>query len=323
MSLCYLLHSCADPHFTVQEQSTRWPLILILGFIHDVSDFLNKHPRGHHLLVKNIGKDWMTVFFGGVYDHLNTAHNVYPLSLAFLHTFNPDWNWLGMEQLVMKRVGILSRGHPNPLPNHCQTLPSVPPHQTLPPYCNPITHPQTPAPPLFSSPAHKHPRMWSLPCPPPCPLYSPCYHSHTTYVGTHYYSRSNTVTCKTKTPPHSQHQDAPHPPTTSNPASTTWCTSLPRTLCSPCVHSPCLPKPLSSLLSQDAGIIIMTSSLTPPPCMWWTMCSSPCGLSRCTATTRVQRLFQWHNVPGAFAITVFSASTSMSYYSSDQCTCGF
>ena len=87
-----------------------------------------------------------------------------------------------MEQLlVMKRVGILSGGHPNPLPHHCQTLPSVPPHQTLQPYCNPITHPQTPAPPLLSSPACKHLCMRSPPCPhpPPYPLYSPCYHLHT------------------------------------------------------------------------------------------------------------------------------------------------
>ncbi|KAL0958430.1 hypothetical protein HGRIS_000572 [Hohenbuehelia grisea] len=59
-----------------QEQSTKRPLILISGFIHDVSDFLEEHPGGRHLLVKMIGKDATTAFFGGVYDHSNAAHNV-------------------------------------------------------------------------------------------------------------------------------------------------------------------------------------------------------------------------------------------------------
>jgi stearoyl-CoA desaturase (Delta-9 desaturase) len=69
-------------------------LILVSGFIHDVSDFLDEHPGGRHLLVKYIGefmmlylcprlihritsgKDATTAFFGGVYDHSNAAHNV-------------------------------------------------------------------------------------------------------------------------------------------------------------------------------------------------------------------------------------------------------
>jgi hypothetical protein len=63
---------------------------------------------------------------------------------------------------------------PSPLPN-----PAIcPSHQTLPPYCNPITHPQTPTPPLLSSPARKHPRMRSplhpCPCPPPPPGCKDC-----------------------------------------------------------------------------------------------------------------------------------------------------
>jgi stearoyl-CoA desaturase (delta-9 desaturase) len=51
-------------------------LILIAGYIHDVSTFIEEHPGGRHLLVKNIGKDASTAFFGGVYDHSNAAHNV-------------------------------------------------------------------------------------------------------------------------------------------------------------------------------------------------------------------------------------------------------
>ena len=62
----------------VQEQCQKRPLILIAGFIHDVSAFIDEHPGGRHLLVKNIGKDASTAFFGGVYDHSNAAHNVCP-----------------------------------------------------------------------------------------------------------------------------------------------------------------------------------------------------------------------------------------------------
>lgn len=60
----------------VQEQSAKRPLILIAGYIHDLSDFMEEHPGGRHLIVKYIGKDATTAFFGGVYDHSNAAHNV-------------------------------------------------------------------------------------------------------------------------------------------------------------------------------------------------------------------------------------------------------
>jgi stearoyl-CoA desaturase (delta-9 desaturase) len=63
-----------------QEQAQNRPLILISGFIHDVSGFLDEHPGGRHLLAKNIGKDATTAFFGGIYDHSNAAHNVRSIS---------------------------------------------------------------------------------------------------------------------------------------------------------------------------------------------------------------------------------------------------
>lgn len=66
----------ADFKISVQEQSQKRPLILISGFIHDASDFIEEHPGGPHLLIKMIGKDATTAFFGGVYDHSNAAHNV-------------------------------------------------------------------------------------------------------------------------------------------------------------------------------------------------------------------------------------------------------
>lgn len=76
-----------------QRQASKRPLILISGFIHDVGSFMEDHPGGRHLLVKFIGKDATTAFFGGVYDHSNAAHNL----------------------LAMKRVGVLHGGHPHAL----------------------------------------------------------------------------------------------------------------------------------------------------------------------------------------------------------------
>lgn len=60
----------------VQKQADKRPLIVIAGFIHDVSGFIDEHPGGAHLIIKMIGKDATTAFFGGVYDHSNAAHNV-------------------------------------------------------------------------------------------------------------------------------------------------------------------------------------------------------------------------------------------------------
>lgn len=74
--------------FVVQEQATKRPLILISGFIHDVSTFIDEHPGGPHLLVKFIGKDATTAFFGGVYDHSNAAHNVCSVRCLLFTFFN-------------------------------------------------------------------------------------------------------------------------------------------------------------------------------------------------------------------------------------------
>ena len=87
-----------------QEQSIKRPLIVVAGFIHDVSSFLEEHPGGRHLLTKHIGKDATTAFFGGVYDHSNAAHNL----------------------LSMMRVGVLHGGHQHGLQDK-----AIPPSQRL------------------------------------------------------------------------------------------------------------------------------------------------------------------------------------------------
>ncbi|KAI0052619.1 delta 9-fatty acid desaturase protein [Auriscalpium vulgare] len=61
---------------TFQEQSTKTPLLLVSGFIHDVTDFLGAHPGGRELLEAKSGQDATTEFAGGVYDHSNAAHNL-------------------------------------------------------------------------------------------------------------------------------------------------------------------------------------------------------------------------------------------------------
>ncbi|KAJ7182712.1 delta 9-fatty acid desaturase protein [Mycena crocata] len=81
-----------------QEESKIRPLILVSGFIHDVSRFLDSHPGGASYLTKNSGKDMTASFFGGVYRHSNAAHNL----------------------MSMMRVGVLAGG-------------GCPPNQTIPP----------------------------------------------------------------------------------------------------------------------------------------------------------------------------------------------
>ncbi|KAG9003547.1 hypothetical protein FRB94_003067 [Tulasnella sp. JGI-2019a] len=90
-----------------QEQAKTRPLVLISGFIHDVSSFMEEHPGGIHLIKKNLGKDGTTAFFGGVYDHSNAAHNL----------------------LAMMRVGVLHGGLE--LEADKLNLQAVPPSQRL------------------------------------------------------------------------------------------------------------------------------------------------------------------------------------------------
>ncbi|KZT03139.1 delta 9-fatty acid desaturase protein [Laetiporus sulphureus 93-53] len=71
-----------------QEEAAKRTLILVSGFIHDVTTFNAEHPGGVELLRRNSGKDMTAAFFGGIYQHSNAAHNF----------------------LAMLRVGILAGG---------------------------------------------------------------------------------------------------------------------------------------------------------------------------------------------------------------------
>ncbi|KAI0092540.1 delta 9-fatty acid desaturase protein [Irpex rosettiformis] len=61
---------------TYQDQAQHRRLVLISGFIHDLSDFLETHPGGTAILLAYVGKDATAAFFGGIYDHSNAAHNL-------------------------------------------------------------------------------------------------------------------------------------------------------------------------------------------------------------------------------------------------------
>ncbi|KAJ3982466.1 delta 9-fatty acid desaturase protein [Lentinula detonsa] len=88
---------------TFQEESKSRTLILVSGFIHDVSSFIEQHPGGPYLLSKNSGHDMTASFFGGFYAHSNAAHNL----------------------LTMMRVGILAGGVEMPAER------AIPPSQQL------------------------------------------------------------------------------------------------------------------------------------------------------------------------------------------------
>ncbi|KAI0069240.1 delta 9-fatty acid desaturase protein [Artomyces pyxidatus] len=87
-----------------QEQSRACPLVLVSGFIHDVSDFLDEHPGGRRFLETMVGRDATTAFLGGTYDHSNAAHNLLSnLRVGVLHgglehisdvAANPPWRRL-------------------------------------------------------------------------------------------------------------------------------------------------------------------------------------------------------------------------------------
>lgn len=81
-------------------------LILIGGYIHDVSSFVDHHPGGKGHLLSSSGKDKTSAFFGGIYSHSNAAHNV----RAFYLITNTRSSHMNLKLLSMMRVGVLDGG---------------------------------------------------------------------------------------------------------------------------------------------------------------------------------------------------------------------
>ena len=60
----------------VERTKNGEALIAIAGVIHDIKDFISEHPGSKGMICSGIGKDATAMFNGGVYDHLNSAHNL-------------------------------------------------------------------------------------------------------------------------------------------------------------------------------------------------------------------------------------------------------
>ncbi|EPQ59730.1 hypothetical protein GLOTRDRAFT_34332 [Gloeophyllum trabeum ATCC 11539] len=59
-----------------KEASMKRPLMVISGFVHDVSSFVYEHPGGEAYLRAYTAKDATSAFHGGSYDHSDAAVNV-------------------------------------------------------------------------------------------------------------------------------------------------------------------------------------------------------------------------------------------------------
>ncbi|KDQ65100.1 hypothetical protein JAAARDRAFT_28764 [Jaapia argillacea MUCL 33604] len=59
-----------------QSSAQKRPLVLVSGFIHDVTEFLAQHPGGQKILQAYVGKDATSAFCGGVYQHSDAARNL-------------------------------------------------------------------------------------------------------------------------------------------------------------------------------------------------------------------------------------------------------
>ena len=107
-----MIHSSfTELPFKVQEESKLRTLILVSGFIHDVSSFVEEHPGGARLLTSNSGLDMTVSFFGGYYAHSNAAHNVcFHGSIPFVRSMAD----ISSQRLSMMRVGILEGGVERP-----------------------------------------------------------------------------------------------------------------------------------------------------------------------------------------------------------------
>ncbi|BGP49818.1 stearoyl-CoA 9-desaturase [Rhodotorula kratochvilovae] len=57
-----------------QDACKTRQLMVVSGFIHDVSTFIDEHPGGRALIKTRLGRDATNAFYGGYYDHSNGAN---------------------------------------------------------------------------------------------------------------------------------------------------------------------------------------------------------------------------------------------------------
>jgi len=74
-------------------------LILIAGFIHDVSNFVDSHPGGRALIKSYVGKDATVPFYGGIHDHNTAAHNMLAMMRVAVCKYG------GEVEHIKKRLG--------------------------------------------------------------------------------------------------------------------------------------------------------------------------------------------------------------------------
>ncbi|CCH60418.1 hypothetical protein TBLA_0C06220 [Henningerozyma blattae CBS 6284] len=60
----------------VDNLETNPNLIVVSGIVHDITNYIDRHPGGQKLIKEARGKDATSVFNGGVYNHSNAANNV-------------------------------------------------------------------------------------------------------------------------------------------------------------------------------------------------------------------------------------------------------
>lgn len=91
---------------TVQKESktSGRSLIVIGGYIHDVSEFIKDHPGGPAIIKSRLGKDATTAFNGGLYDHSNAAHNL--LAMMRVGCIEGGYDVLAMRKKPLKGLEI-------------------------------------------------------------------------------------------------------------------------------------------------------------------------------------------------------------------------
>ena len=81
------------------KQDNDRALVLIAGFIHDVSNFIDSHPGGRAILKSYVGKDATVAFYGGIHDHNTGAHNMLAMMRVAVCKYG------GEVEHIKKRLG--------------------------------------------------------------------------------------------------------------------------------------------------------------------------------------------------------------------------